>query len=283
VRFEYRLPPDYPVKEMLKVISRHPDTASERMDGNSYILAFSVGQEPQRLTVRLQPGLAECSLEGNAAEAARETAERILGLKQDPSAFETLMRSRGFGRLFEGREGLRITQTPTIFEGFIWVIVGQQVNIRFAAALRRRVTELVGVPAGDLLCLPEPSAVAALEPADLLKVQFSRQKADYLISIARQIASGDLSLHELTELGADEVKERLLRVRGLGIWSVNYLMMRSFGFPDCVPLGDTGISTGLKNFFGLDHRPDAKECDLLTQPFAPYRSLASYHLWRGFT
>jgi 3-methyladenine DNA glycosylase/8-oxoguanine DNA glycosylase len=56
-------------------------------------------------------------------------------------------------------------------------------------------------------------------------------------------------------------------------------MMRALGFADCVPLGDTGLSTGLQRFFALDHRPGAQEVATLMEPFAPFRSLATYHLW----
>jgi 3-methyladenine DNA glycosylase/8-oxoguanine DNA glycosylase len=56
-------------------------------------------------------------------------------------------------------------------------------------------------------------------------------------------------------------------------------MMRTLGFADCAPLGDTGLSSGLKRFFKLDHRPDADETANLMKAFEPYRSLATYHLW----
>jgi 3-methyladenine DNA glycosylase/8-oxoguanine DNA glycosylase len=56
-------------------------------------------------------------------------------------------------------------------------------------------------------------------------------------------------------------------------------MMRGFGFADCVPVGDTGLGTALERFFALDARPDAQAVRTLMQPFAPFRSLATFHLW----
>jgi AraC family transcriptional regulator of adaptative response / DNA-3-methyladenine glycosylase II len=70
-------------------------------------------------------------------------------------------------------------------------------------------------------------------------------------------------------------------VRGLGPWSANYLMMRSFGFMDCVPFGDTGLLAGLVNLYSLEVRPDLRETKRLMAPFAPYRSLATFHLWQS--
>jgi AraC family transcriptional regulator of adaptative response / DNA-3-methyladenine glycosylase II len=57
-------------------------------------------------------------------------------------------------------------------------------------------------------------------------------------------------------------------------------MMRSLGFPDCLPLGDTGVTSGLQALFSLKHRPDRDETVRLMAPFSPYRSLATAHLWQ---
>ena len=72
----------------------------------------------------------------------------------------------------------------------------------------------------------------------------------------------------------------LLSIRGLGPWSVNYLMMRSLGVADCVPLGDTGVTSGLEALFELEERPDIDATKRLMSVFSPYRSLATAHLWQ---
>jgi AraC family transcriptional regulator of adaptative response / DNA-3-methyladenine glycosylase II len=62
--------------------------------------------------------------------------------------------------------------------------------------------------------------------------------------------------------------------------SVNYILMRALGFPDCVPLGDTGVTSGLEALFKLDERPDVDATRRLMSVFSPYRSLATAHLWQ---
>jgi AraC family transcriptional regulator of adaptative response / DNA-3-methyladenine glycosylase II len=81
-------------------------------------------------------------------------------------------------------------------------------------------------------------------------------------------------------MSATRVERTLLAVRGLGPWSVNYLMMRSLGFSDCVPLGDTGVTSGLLRLLKLDERPDVDATRRLMAIFSPYRSLATAHLWQ---
>jgi AraC family transcriptional regulator of adaptative response / DNA-3-methyladenine glycosylase II len=185
------------------------------------------------------------------------------------------------GRLVAGRPGLRLGQTPSVFDGLVWSIIGQQIHFKFACLLRRRLIELAGTRLpGGLYAPPSPAAVAALDPDDLLPLQFSRQKAAYLVGAARAVSEGRLDLRALPAQSATRVERSLLEIRGLGPWSVNYLMMRSLGFPDCVPLGDTGVTSGLRTLFRLEERPDIDATRRLMSVFSPYRSLATAHLWQ---
>ena len=103
---------------------------------------------------------------------------------------------------------------------------------------------------------------------------------EYLIGAARLVAGGKLDLAALATMSATRAERTLLSVRGLGPWSVNYLMMRSLGFADCVPLGDTGVTSGLKALFRLEERPDIDATRRLMSVFSPHRSLATAHLWQ---
>lgn len=173
----------------------------------------------------------------------------------------------------KAREGLRVSQTPSVFEGLLWSIIGQQINFPFACLLRSRLIERVGEPLeNDLFAPPTASAVAALTVEDLLPLQFSRQKATYLIQTSRLVAAGELDLEKPAPMSATRVERTLLGIRGLGPWSVNYLMMRSLSFADCLPLGDTGVTSGLQGLFVLEERPDRATTQRLMSAFSPFRS-----------
>jgi 3-methyladenine DNA glycosylase/8-oxoguanine DNA glycosylase len=163
----------------------------------------------------------------------------------------------------------------------VWVVVGAQVNVRFAATCRAALIELAGTPVGsDLRAHPLPAQVARLDYADLVRRQFSRRKAEYLIDAARALASGELDLEAWRREPVPLVAERLAAVRGLGPWSVQYLCLRAYGFEDCAPIGDVALAEALKRFFALPARPDPDEATRAMEPFAPHRSLATAHLWR---
>ena len=206
---------------------------------------------------------------------------RLLGLDQDASGFAKLAKRLGLSRLTENRTGMRISQTSGAFDGLLWAVVGQQVNFRFACLLRRRLIERTGSPfQNGLYAPPSLSAVAALQPSDLLPLQYSGQKANYVLGIARLLAQGELDLDELRLGSATRAERRLLPIHGFGPWAVNYIMMRSLGFADCVPVGDTGVASGLQSLFGLDERPKPLTVRHLMRDFSPFRSLATAHLWQ---
>lgn len=214
--------------------------------------------------------------------AAHSAAMRMLGLRQDPGPFERRIgRQPKLRGLISARRGTRIPLTATPFEALVWCIVGQQVNLAFAYQLRRVLIELAGAPGQAGIAHPLPDAVARLDYADLTARQYSRRKAEYVIDVARAIVAGDLSLDGLAATSATAAEAKLLAVRGLGPWSTHYMLMRGFGFADCVPVGDTGLSTALERFFGLGERPDGRATLRLMESFAPYRSLASFHLWQS--
>ena len=297
--FVLSLPPGYPAGRVLAYLGRDPANPTERVEGRTYVAAFrlggggdSGGPESRAVVpvvgVEFRPGSARCRIlsgERLGPDAFGRLHDRLLaalGLTIDPARFEA--RVSGFAELaplIEGQRGLRVPLVADPFDGLVWAVVGQQISLPFAYKLRRRLIERVGVPVGHGLYAPSaPEAVAALEPGDLKALSFSGSKAEYLIGAARSVVDGRLALHDLAGKSAARIERTLLAVRGIEPWSAHYLMMRSFGLPDCVPVGDTGLAAGLKRFFELEERPGRDETLELMERFVPYRSLATFHLWQ---
>jgi AraC family transcriptional regulator of adaptative response / DNA-3-methyladenine glycosylase II len=285
--FSVDLPPGFPLPHLLRTLGRDPLSVTERLAGMTYETASDLAGLPAVVRVEFGSARAAVSLvsKGPAGAAQAAAAHRqaigMLGLSQDAAAFSRLARRLGVGRLVAGRAGLRLSQTPGVMDGLLWCIIGQQINLPFACALKRRLVENLGTPLpGGLYSLPSAAAIARLDPSDLRPWQYSKQKAEYLIGAARLVAEGRLDLGALTSMSATRAERTLLAVRGLGPWSVNYLMMRSLGFADCVPIGDTGVTSGLKTLFRLEERPDGDATRRLMSVFSPHRSLATAHLWQ---
>lgn len=279
--FRITLPDGYPLNYLRRALSRDAESVTERLDGDRYTAAVQLAGGPGILSLELTATAVAVRVSGGSAVEGHAIVSGLLGLEQDAPAFTRLARKLGLARLVAGRPELRVAQTPSIFDGLLWSIIGQQINFPFACRLKRRLIERVAVRLDNgLHASPTPAEVAALDPGDLAPLQFSRSKATYLIETARRVAAGKLDLAGLRRMSATRAERTLLEVRGLGPWSVNYLMMRSLGFPDCVPLGDTGVTSGLQAALDLEERPDVGATRRLMSVFSPYRSLATAHLWQ---
>ncbi len=293
--FSVSLPEGFDLQRWTRYLGRDSVSVSERTENGSYLFAValesipewtrgtgSLPREPVLLTVTVAEQQVQCQISRpHMGVQAHRWLARKLGLQQDMRGFMAMVGENPVtAQLLINGQALRIPQTANVWEGLLWAIVGQQVNFRFAATMKRRITELCGTSAGDgLICLPTAEQVATLEVSDLMPLQFSAKKAEYLIHAARKAATGELPLEQMPEMPVTKVERSLYDVHGIGPWSANYLMMRACGFMDCTPVGDTGLTSGLQRLFALDIRPDKTKTIELMQQFAPYRSLATYHIW----
>jgi len=286
--FELTLPDDYPLGRILGYLGRDPNSLTERVEGQTCLIAYRAGVKPVLVRITFDDGTARCEVvvpgapEPEMMAAIHGRVLATLGLTVDPARFEAhITSSPDLAPLIDGQRGLRVPLLADPFDGLVWAIVGQQINLTFAYTLRRRLIERVSEPIGEGLYAPPSIAdVATLEPEDLLPLSFSRAKASYLIGAARSVIDGRLPLDALAGSSATRIERTLLAVRGIGPWSAHYLMMRHYGFLDCVPLGDTGLTSGLKRFFALEERPGRVETLALMERFSPYRSLATFHIWQ---
>lgn len=294
VAFDLRLPPWLRLRDLRAYLGRDPGSPTQTVDGDVFRFAMEEDGATGLVSVELRPGRASATVEevdgvdGVPADgweaAARRRLVRLLGLGTDPRPFESSLEGTEHERLIDGRRGLTIPQTHDLLDGLIWVIVGQQVSLAVAFALRRRLAttfgrRVVGSGGEEFALWPTLGTLAGLRYGDLGRIGFSRRKAEYLVDLARSVAGGELDLDALERAAPEEVERTLLGVRGLGPWSVNYLMMRSFGFPDCVPVGDVALAKSVAEYFELGARPDKAQLLERLDVFRPHRSLATFHLW----
>lgn len=281
---ELELPAWFRRERTLAYLGRDPGSLTERVEGHRFTFATRLEGRALAVGVEVETDRASIAVPaGLSPDTVRQLHQRVLrylGLVIDPRAFERRRNPSAIRRLVDNLRGLSIPQTPTPFDGLLWVVAGQQVSLAVAFSLRRKLTRALGDPAGDDLWVPpRPETVAAVSTEELRTLGYSRAKADYLLGLSRAVADGALDLEALGRVSALRLERELSRQRGLGPWSVQYLRMRSFGLADCVPVGDAALRRNLVRFFGLESAPDARRTLELMAPFAPHRSLASFHFW----
>jgi AraC family transcriptional regulator, regulatory protein of adaptative response / DNA-3-methyladenine glycosylase II len=284
--FMLQLPAAYRAPEILAYHARDPASPCERVAGSRIYKALATEGGPVVLEIALEAHTAWCrihsaaKLEQNAIAGVHAAALRMLGLTTDIATFEARAgREPRTAELLAKRRGLHLPLTPTAFDGLCWAIIGQQINIAFASALRREVLELAGDAVGDMRVHPPAARLAELDVDELAKRRFSRAKAEYLIGAARTVADGGLRVEALGDGSAAEAERALRTLRGVGPWTARYTLMRGAGFADCAPVGDVALAAALQKFTGAAVRPGPQEAETLMRPFAPYRSIATFHLW----
>lgn len=187
--------------------------------------------------------------------------------------------------LAERYKGLRLIGIPDLFEALTWSITGQQITLGFAYTLRQRFIQAFGhhavIDGKDHYVYPHPSVIAALEPASLISMQFSRSKADYIIRLAQSMTAGHLTVEQLENMNYQQAREHLISFRGIGNWSANYVLMKYHRHHQALPLEDAGLHNALKYQLQLTTKPSLADVKAYTQHWGEHAAYATFYLWRS--
>jgi len=181
--------------------------------------------------------------------------------------------------------GYRIVGQPDLFESIVWAVLGQQINVQFAYTLKQKFVERYGesltLKEETYYLFPAASVVAQLTEAQLLALQFSRQKASYIINIAKAFAEGVVSKEKLVGLSLKEGKDLLMEIKGIGNWTANYALMKTFRHTDAFPLEDAGIHNAIKNLKKLTKKPSLEEVKRVYKKYKGWEAYATLYLWKS--
>jgi len=166
-----------------------------------------------------------------------------------------------------------ITRDP--FQALIGSILQQQVSMSAAAAVHKRLR--TSCPRGRLT----PRAVLALERERLRKVGLSRQKTAYVHNVADAFVSGTLTAARLRRMSDDEVIAATTSIKGVGRWTAEMLLIFCLERPDVWPVDDLGLRKAVRDFLNLKEIPPPRDIQDLADPWQPYRSYATWYLWRS--
>jgi len=181
-------------------------------------------------------------------------------------------------------DGLRLMGIPDLFEAISWAILGQQINLNFAYRLKERLVKEYGKSfkhkKNTYYAFPNPETIAKLSPEDLRPFQISQRKAEYLIGVAKIMAQGSLDKNALLKLSPKAAKTKLIKIRGIGNWTANYVIMKCLRYPDGFPLKDVGLHNALKLQLKLSEKPDLVTVKKMGNNWKPWRGYATFYLWQ---
>ncbi|HTM23308.1 MAG TPA: DNA-3-methyladenine glycosylase 2 family protein [Kofleriaceae bacterium] len=171
-----------------------------------------------------------------------------------------------------GPPSFKRTRDP--FASLMRAIVYQQLSGSAASTIYGRFLGLFGG------AVPRPEQLLAVSAEQLRAVGLSRGKASFLHDLAAHFSDGLVDPRRFGRASDDEIAAMLLAVKGIGPWSVDMFLMFGLVRPDVLPVGDLGVRKGMRLHFGLRSLPEAARMHKLAEPWRPFRSVASWYMWR---
>jgi DNA-3-methyladenine glycosylase II len=171
--------------------------------------------------------------------------------------------------------GLAAAQRSDHFSALVRAIVFQQLSTKAASTIYSRMVALLPHP--ELT----PQALAAISDEQLRLAGISRQKGGYLRDLCAKVLAGDVPLDDLEQMDDEEVIQALTKIKGIGRWSAEMFLMFRLHRPDVLPVGDLGIMNAVMKVYRLRKKPTAERLLRLGEAWRPYRSVASWYLWRS--
>lgn len=186
-------------------------------------------------------------------------------------AFEYLVQKEPLFQEIVKRYGLPpIPRRSPGFETLVLLILEQQVSVDAARATFEKIKT-------QIPCTPEN--LLPLSPESYRALGVSRQKTSYIKNLAQAIVQKELDLDQLSLKSSGQVREELIRIKGIGNWTIDIYLMFCLEEADFFPLGDIALVNTMKELFHIQER---KEMEQHCKAWSPYRSYACYLLWHYY-
>ena len=203
----------------------------------------------------------------------RPVVRKLVGAEFDLDGFYRW--SRGdpvLKRLTKTLAGFRPSLAPDPFETLVTSITAQQVSLFAAFAIRNRLIERFGRRVGSAYSFPTRERLARAREEELVAVGFSRRKSEYVLGLVQE----PVDLYELASLPDEEVKRRLVSIRGIGEWTAEWFLARHLARPHAWPVGDLALDKAVRAFY-----PEAEDIRVFGQRFDPFQNLTAHYLLTG--
>jgi DNA-3-methyladenine glycosylase II len=160
------------------------------------------------------------------------------------------------------------------FETLVHIVLEQQVSLASALAAMNKLKQKIGAV--------NPANLLALTGEELRACYFSRQKTVYVKLLAQAILDGELKLQELPLLSDDGVRQALMKIKGIGLWSANIYLMMALQRTDIFPLGDIALVNSMKSVKQLPAGSSKELLGEMASVWKPYQTIAAFILWHAY-
>lgn len=211
-----------------------------------------------------------------------EKISHIFGLRHNIRDFYSLAENDPVLRqVIQHFYGMRGPSEPRVFETVVISILEQQVNLKSAGRLRERLIDKFGeklkLSNQTYHAFPTPEELAKADISQLRACGLSRYKASYIKGISESIVKGEFHPEELRTLSNEQVMEALMRLKGIGRWSAEYILVRGLGRP-VVPGGDLAVRRAISEFYFKGKELSSDYVRRFSQRWGDYKGSAVFYL-----
>ena len=217
-------------------------------------------------------------------ESATGRVSWLLGVDQGLAPFYELGRAdQAMAGLVEQFYGLHLPHTASVFEALVLAVLGQQISTNVARIIRTLLIETFGPSAefdGETYyAFPRPASIWASSPAELHTMKLTQRKSEYVHGLAGSALNPEMGLECLEELTDREIVEKLVALRGVGMWTAQWALIRAVGRPDALPLGDLALRRVVSRLFMDGEDVNDAKVEEIAQRWSPYRTYATVYLF----
>lgn len=217
-------------------------------------------------------------------ESATDRVSWLLGVDQGLAPFYELGRAdQAMAGLVEQFYGLHLPHTASVFEALVLAVLGQQISTSVARIIRTLLIETFGPSAefdGETYyAFPRPASIWASSPAELHTMKLTQRKSEYVHGLAGSALDPEMGLERLEELTDREIVEKLVALRGVGMWTAQWALIRAVGRPDALPLGDLALRRVVSRLFMDGEDVNDAKVEEIAQRWSPYRTYATVYLF----
>ncbi|PKB79244.1 MAG: hypothetical protein BZY88_14350 [SAR202 cluster bacterium Io17-Chloro-G9] len=225
--------------------------------------------------------------DGLTSEEAAKASSKVawlLGTDQDLAPFYAMADTDPVMSSIAGRfRGLHLPHTASLFEALVLGIMGQQIATNVARIIRTLFIETYGprqvFDGQTYYAFPRPEALLSATVEDLRGMKLSWRKAEYIRGIVEAAMEGALSSEHLSGLTDEQVEHRLTELRGVGRWTVQWVLIRSLGRPDALPLGDLALRRAVSMMYFNGEEINDVQLEEFSRRWSPWRSYATVYLF----
>ena len=288
-----RLPEEFDFAKCLKFLARSPEEPCHRVKQNTLYKLLKLADETILLKIQLRDKIT-LSIEFLTKPPIKSIRAKVakyvwhwFDLETNLKPFYRMAKKdvvlKRVAHIFYG---LRIVSIPDLFEAISWAVMGQHINLNFAYILKKRFVESFGERFrfdGRIFYLfPTPELIAKQTVSHFRQLQFTAKKSEYVIELAKKINEGALSKSALLKKDSfKSAKKELMRLRGVGRWTAEYVCLRCLKDPAAFPVDDVGLQNAFKRQLRLTAKPTVDEIYKLSRRWKNWEAYSTFYLWNS--